>query len=215
MEEIEQLFEQNKQWAHNVQQENPGFFDRLASGQKPRYLWIGCSDSRMPETEILGLQPGEIFVHRNIANVVPHTDMNVLSVLQFSVQYLEVEHVIVCGHYKCGGVEAAMQEGQLGLIDNWLRNIRDVYEMHRERLLSIQDPKVRFDLLVELNVCRQVLNVAHTTIIQNAWDARKKLKVHGWVNNFKTGLLKDLKCTVASRCDIDAVFRTFEMGALG
>jgi carbonic anhydrase len=180
---LERLFDNNRAWARRVTVDDPGFFARLTGQQSPRYLWIGCADSRVPANEIVGLAPGELFVHRNVANVVVHSDLNCLSVLQFAVDVLKVEHVIVCGHYGCGGVHAAMRDERLGLVDNWLRHIQDVMKKHQAR-----DP----DRLCELNVIEQALNVCQTTVVQDAWARGAPLAVHGWVYALSDGLLRDL-----------------------
>ncbi len=171
------------------------------------YLWIGCSDSRVPANEIVGLEPGELFVHRNVANLFPHTDINCLSVLEFAVDLLKVNHVIVCGHYGCGGVKAAMEDHQLGLVDNWLRNIRDVYARHHDLLEEISDPQQRFNKLVELNVIQQVRNICHTTIVQGAWKRKQPLWVHGWVYDMASGMLKDINCCVSSVNQVEEIYR--------
>jgi carbonic anhydrase len=195
MEEIRQLFEQNRAWAAQMEKEEPGFFGSLARQQAPKYLWIGCSDSRVPANEILGLPPGEVFVHRNVGNVVVHTDLNCLSVLQFAVDVLQVRHVLVVGHYGCGGVKAAMQNRRLGLIDNWLRHIQDVRFKHSALLDSL--PELRHpDALCELNVIEQVVNVCQTTVVQAAWERNQELSVRGWVYSLHDGLLRDLLMTV-------------------
>ena len=182
-----------------------------SKNQKPKYLWIGCSDSRIPANEILGLEPGELFVHRNVANLFPHTDFNCLSVLQYGVEYLEVEHVIICGHYQCAGVSSAMENEQFGLVDNWLRHIRDVYFREKEELDRISDFDLKCKRLVEFNVMYQVMNVCHTTIVHNAWAKNKKLSVHGWVYDIATGLLKDLNCCISSLDQIDDTYRTLKL----
>jgi len=208
MRELSHLFENNRLWAEGRLENDPEVFSRLSKGQTPQYLWIGCSDSRIPANEILGLQPGEIFVHRNVANLFPHTDFNCLSVLQYGVEYLGVEHVIVCGHYGCGGVAAAMENAQFGLVDNWLRNIRDVLTREKEVLDQILDPEQRYQRLVELNVLHQVMNVCHTTIVQNAWAQGRHLSVHGWVYDIETGLLKDLDCCISTIDQIEDIYRS-------
>jgi carbonic anhydrase len=175
------LLKGNKKWVAAKMEEDPEFFQRLSKGQSPEVLWIGCSDSRVPANEITGTAPGEIFVHRNIANMVVHSDMNLLSVLDYAVNILKVKHVIVCGHYGCGGVKAAMENGQYGLVDNWLRYIKDVYRLHHHELDSITDPEQRFNRFVELNVIEQVFDLSKTSIIQNAWRGRNQPHVHGWV----------------------------------
>ena len=192
MNELNGLFENNRQWAKQIEQEQPGFFEELSKQQTPEYLWIGCSDSRVPANEIVALPPGEVFVHRNIANVVVHTDLNCLSVIQYAVEVLKVKHIIVCGHYGCGGIKAAMESHNHGLIDNWLRHIRDVYRYHRERLDAIEDPEKRKDRLCELNVIEQVANVCNFTAVENAWETGQKLTVHGWIYRLDDGLLKNL-----------------------
>lgn len=206
----ESLLEGNKEWVAATLAEDPTFFDRLSAGQKPPVLWIGCSDSRVPANQITNTNPGDIFVHRNIANVVVHTDMNMLSVLDYAVNVLEVEHVIVCGHYGCGGVQAAMANSQFGIIDNWLRNIKDTYRLHNDELTHIDDEKKRFDRLVELNVIEGVFNLTKTSIVQNRWSNGKKLGIHGWVYSLQTGLITDLKVTSQSNDNISSVFRVHE-----
>ena len=183
----------------------------MARDQNPSYLWIGCSDSRVPANEIVGLEPGELVVHRNVANLCPHTDFNCLSVLEYAVDILKVEHVIVCGHYGCGGVKAAMQDHRLGLVDNWLRNIRDVYARNKHELDQIEDMNTRTNRLVELNVTAQVLNVCHTTIVQGAWERGQPLWVHGWVYNIETGLLKDLNCCISGITQVEEAYRVNNM----
>jgi|TARA_R110002096_G_scaffold93102_2_gene210067 carbonic anhydrase len=186
------LFEQNKTWADNVKKIDPDFFANLADQQRPELLWIGCSDSRVPANQITGLPPGEVFVHRNIANVVVPSDLNCLSVIQFAVEVLGVKHIIVCGHYGCGGVAASMEDKSHGLIDNWLHHIRDVHRLHADELDAITDKKARQDRLCELNVIEQTANVCNTTIIKNAWAQGKELAVHGIVYSIQNGILKDL-----------------------
>ena len=192
MSSIEDLLANNRAWAESVKRHEPGFFERLARQQKPRYLWIGCSDSRVPANEIVGLLPGEIFVHRNLANVVVHTDLNCLSVLQFAVEVLRVEHVIVTGHYSCGGVEAAWKGTPLGLAGNWLRHVQDVAERHSARLARLPDDARRIARLCELNVLEQVTHVCRTTILQDAWARGQPVEVHGWIYGLADGLLRDL-----------------------
>lgn len=211
MRELQNLFENNRKWAKNMLEKNPNAFLTLSERQTPKYLWIGCSDSRIPANEILGLEPGEIFVHRNVANLFPHTDFNCLSVLQYGIDYLNIQHVIVCGHYRCGGVAAAMGKAQFGLVDNWLRNIRDVYFREKDALDGFTDIDSKYDRLVELNVLHQVMNVCHTTIVQNAWANHKKLSIHGWVYDVSTGLLKDLNCCISSLDQIDDAYRTLKI----
>ncbi len=193
MHPYEKLLLENKAWAKEMLEDDPNYFNRLAHVQTPEFLWIGCSDSRVPANEITGTQPGEIFVHRNIANLVVNTDVNLLSVLQYAVDILKVQHVIVCGHYGCGGVKAAMtKQSFAGVINKWLRNIKDVYRLYREDLESISDVEQRTDKLVELNVKEQVMNLAKTSIIQKAWKQEKRPHLHGWVYGLKDGLLKSV-----------------------
>lgn len=201
------LLEGNKQWVREKLDQDPEFFERLSKGQSPQFLWIGCSDSRVPANEITNTQPGDIFVHRNIANMVVHSDMNMLSVLDYAVNILKVKHVIVCGHYGCGGVKAAMDNQQYGLVDNWLRFIKDVYRTHAEELDSIKDEEKRFNRFAELNVIEQVFDLTKTTIIQNAWRERNEPKVHGWIYDLKTGLIKDLGVSLDSSAELHSVYR--------
>jgi carbonic anhydrase len=196
MRTLPHLFENNRQWARRINERDPGFFKSLAAQQSPKYLWIGCSDSRVPANAIVGLLPGELFVHRNVANVVVHTDLNCLSVLQFAVDVLKVEHVIVCGHYGCGGVRAAFLKSSLGLIDNWLRHVRDVRDGHAAELDAGKDDEWRINRLCELNVLEQVRHVCQTTIVGDAWRRGQTLSVHGWIYDVADGLLRDLDCTV-------------------
>lgn len=191
-----QLLENNKTWVAEQLERDPQFFKNLANGQKPPILWIGCADSRVPANQIIGAQPGEVFVHRNIANMVVHSDMNMLSVLDYAVNVLKVKHVIVCGHYGCGGVQTAMTNKQVGLIDNWIRHIKDVYRFHKDELDAIANEKEKFDRFVELNVFEQVYDLAKTSIIQNAWSSNQDVHVHGWVYNIGDGLIKDLDITL-------------------
>lgn len=193
-----QLFHNNKMWVQKKLTENPEYFQKLAKGQEPDYLWIGCSDSRVPANEITGTEPGEMFVHRNIANMIVHSDMNMLSVLSYAVEVLKVKHIIVCGHYECGGVIAAMGNKQFGLIDNWLRHIKDVYRLHHAELDAIKDAKLRARKFVEVNVIEQVADLCKTTIVQNAWKKKQPLSVHGWVYDINDGLLKDLSVSVVN-----------------
>jgi carbonic anhydrase len=202
------LFESNRSWADEVKARDPAFFQTLVGQQSPDYLWIGCADSRVPANEIVGLLPGELFVHRNVANVVVHTDLNCLSVLQYAVDVLDVEHVIVCGHYGCGGVQAALRNSRLGLIDNWLRHVQDVMKKHRTRLDELPDEATRLRRLCELNVMEQVLSVGETTVVQSAWDRGKALEVHGWIYDLNDGLLKDLSVCVKSPAEFDEVYRS-------
>lgn len=207
MRSIDELFSNNRAWAHSVKTSDPGFFEKLANQQSPEYLWIGCSDSRVPANQIVGLLPGEVFVHRNVANMVVHTDFNCLTVLQYAVDVLRVKHVLVVGHYNCGGVRAAFENRDNGLIDNWLRNIKDVQQRHRRRIAALDNDEERVNLLCELNVISQVSNVCHTTIVQNAWARGQPLSVHGWVYSLQDGLIQDLKCTVTSPEQISEVYR--------
>jgi carbonic anhydrase len=193
--DLKQLFENNKKWARHIRSIQPDFFEVLSKQQAPHYLWIGCADSRVPANEIVGLMPGELFVHRNVGNVVIHTDFNCLSVIQFAVDVLKVDHIIVTGHYGCGGVAASMKPDDLGLITNWLRSIRAIYLKNRERIDVIPDEAARVDLLCELNVKEQVKNVSDTTVVQNAWKRGQNLSVHGWVYGLKDGLVNDLHVT--------------------
>ena len=196
MSSIQHLFEKNQQWADDVKKENPDFFKNLSDQQNPDYLWIGCSDSRVPANELLGMQPGEVFVHRNIANQVIHTDLNCLSVIQFAVDVLKIKHIIVCGHYGCGGVIASLGDKSYGLIDNWLHHIKDVYRFHKATLDAVEDKSEQLKLLCELNVIEQVANVCNTTILKNAWDINQDVTVHGFVYNLHDGILKDLNVSV-------------------
>lgn len=197
MKTLKHLFDRNVAWATSVTEKDPEFFSRLSRQQAPEYLWIGCSDSRVPANQIVNLPPGEVFVHRNIANVVVHTDLNCLSVIQFAVEVLNVKHIIICGHYGCGGIKAAMEDQQLGLIDNWLGHVRDVIRFNADRFEGLaQDQKL--DLLCELNVKEQVTNICNTTIVQNAWKQGRELTVHGWIYNIENGILKDLDTCVTT-----------------
>jgi len=204
---IPALLENNRRWSEGITEQNPQFFEQLSRGQSPQVLWIGCADSRVPANQVIGLDPGEVFVHRNIANVVVHSDFNCLSVIEYAVAMLKVDHVIVCGHYGCGGVQAASQNHQLGLIDNWLRHIRDVRRQHEALLENIEDDDERFDRLCELNVVQQVHNVCSTTIVQQAWEQEQTLAVHGLIYDLKTGLLKDLSTTRTGLADLPETYR--------
>ena len=190
------MLENNKKWVTSKLEKDPDYFLKLSKGQQPPVLWIGCSDSRVPANEIIGAEPGEVFVHRNIANMVVHSDMNLLSVLDYAVNVLKVKHVIVCGHYGCGGVQAAMTNKHIGLIDNWIRHIKDVYRFHSSELNSIVDETDRFNRFVELNVVEQVLDLAKTSIVQGAWEKNQDLHVHGWVYDVADGLIKDLGISI-------------------
>lgn len=201
------ILDNNVQWVKEKIDLDPEYFSKLAEGQKPPLLWIGCADSRVPANEITGTNPGEVFVHRNIANMVVHTDMNMLSVLDYAVNVLEVQHIIVCGHYGCGGVLAAMSNQQFGLIDNWIRHIKDVYRIYTKELDAIKDKNERAKRLVELNVIEQVSNLGKTSILQNAWRERKKPYIHGWVYDIRNGLVQDLNVSIKSDQDLERVYR--------
>ncbi|WP_374948662.1 carbonic anhydrase [Mucilaginibacter sp.] len=203
----ESLLEGNRIFVEESLQEDPEYFNKLANGQKPPVLWIGCADSRVPANQITHTNPGEIFVHRNIANVIVHTDMNMLSVLDYAVNVLKVKHVIITGHYGCGGVIASMTSKQFGIIDNWLRNIKDVYRIHSKELDAIVDDTQRADRLVELNVIEGVSNLCKTSIVQNAWQNGQELSVHGWVYSLATGIIKDMKVSTQNNSQLDEVFR--------
>ena len=192
MSNLQHIFDKNIAWATRTEEKDPDFFKKLIDQQTPELLWIGCADSRVPANEIVDLPPGEVFVHRNIANVVVHSDLNCLSVLQFAVEVLKVKHIIVCGHYCCGGVKAAMENDYHGLIDNWLQHIKDVYRYHQDRLDAVTDFQERFDLLCELNVIEQVANVCNSTIVRKAFDRNQELTIHGWIYSIENGILKDL-----------------------
>jgi len=211
MHSLQHLFDNNKRWAEGKTEGNSNYFKRLSAQQSPEYLWVGCADSRVPANEIVGLDPGEIFVHRNVANVVVHTDMNCLSVLQYAVEVLKVKHIIVCGHYGCGGVQAAMGNTQFGLIDNWLRNIKDVYRKHQNELESIDVGESRTDRLCELNVIEQVANICYTTIVQNAWKRNQDLTVYGWVYGLQDGLINDLGVSISSAEQLPKLYRMQEL----
>ncbi len=198
MDTLSHLFDNNKAWAERIRRQDPEFFLKLSRQQSPGYLWIGCSDSRVPANEIVGLLPGELFVHRNVANLVVHTDLNCLSVMQFAVDILKVRHIIVCGHYGCSGVKAAFQRQRLGLSDNWLRHVQDVRQKHGQRLLAAGGDVEASDRLCELNVIEQVANVCHTTIAREAWERDQELTVHGWIYGLQDGRLRDLRFTAAN-----------------
>ena len=201
------ILENNKKWVENKLALNPEYFNNLAEGQRPPLLWIGCSDSRVPANEIIGAEPGEVFVHRNIANMVVHSDMNMLSVLDYAVNELKVKHVIVCGHYGCGGIKAAMENNSIGIIDNWIRHIKDVYRFHQHELNSIQDENERFNKFVEVNVKEQVLDLAKTSIVQNAWNNGQELSIHGWVYGLNSGYVTDLGLNFSCDKDLDQVYQ--------
>jgi len=201
------ILDNNKAWVETSLSKDPNYFEDLAKGQTPPLLWIGCSDSRVPANEIIGAKPGEVFVHRNIANMVVHTDMNMLSVLDYAVNVLKVKHIIVCGHYGCGGVKAAMGNQSIGIIDNWIRHIKDVYRLHHVYLDSITDPEARFNAFVELNVKEQVFDLAKTSIVQNAWRKNQDLTVHGWAYGLNSGFVTDLDVNIDSEKDLDTVYQ--------
>ncbi len=203
---LKELFDNNRQWAERVERDHPGFFKALSQQQSPEYLWIGCSDSRVPANEIVGMLPGELFVHRNVANVVAQTDFNCLSVLQYAVEVLQVRHIIVCGHYGCGGVKAALTSHRHGLIDNWLSSIKDIYNRHQVQFEAL-DEEQRVDRLCELNVIEQVHNVCRTTIVQDAWDRGQELSVHGWIYGIKDGRLRDLDTVITGKHQLEAIYR--------
>ncbi len=201
------IIDNNKKWVEEKTKTSPDFFNNLAEGQQPPLLWIGCSDSRVPANEIIGAEPGEVFVHRNIANMVVHTDMNMLSVLDYAVNALKVKHVIVCGHYGCGGVKAAMGNSSIGVIDNWIRHIKDVYRFHKDELNAITDETERFNKFVELNVKEQVFDLAKTSIVQNAWKNGQELSIHGWVYGLNSGYVSDLGVNFSCDKDLDDVYQ--------
>ena len=206
MKDISTLISNNEIWSKMLVKEDPGFFERLAKAQKPRFLWIGCSDSRVPAERLTGLEPGEIFVHRNVANLVIHTDLNCLSVVQYAVDVLEVEHIIICGHYGCGGVQAAVENPELGLINNWLLHIRDIWLKHNALLSELPQEK-RLDTLCELNVMEQVYNLGHSTIMQSAWKRGQNVTLHGWAYGIHGGLLRDLDVTATDRETLEQGYR--------
>ena len=201
------ILDNNKKWVQNKLAISPNYFKNLADGQNPPLLWIGCSDSRVPANEIIGAEPGEVFVHRNIANMVVHSDMNMLSVLDYAVNALKVKHVIVCGHYGCGGVKAAMGNSSIGIIDNWIRHIKDVYRFHQQELDAIENEKERFNKFVEINVKEQVLDLAKTSIVQNAWKNGQELTLHGWVYGLNDGYVTDLGVNFSCDKDLDDVYQ--------
>lgn len=209
MDSLEHLLENNKRWARDVNETHPGFFARLAAEQNPKYLWISCSDSRISANDATGLMPGELFVHRNIANLVVHSDINCLSVLQFAIEVLEVEHIIICGHYGCGGVKAALEGIHLGLIDNWLRHIQDISQLYKETLDAIPDSNNRLNRLCELNVIEQVINTAETNFVQKAWEREQKLSVYGWIYDLKDGIVSELDVCVRNSEQLSNLKRKF------
>jgi carbonic anhydrase len=206
MTELNNLFANNRAWAADIVRKRPGFFTNLANQQRPKYMWIGCSDSRVPANEITGLDPGEVFVHRNVANVVVHSDLNALSTIQFAVERIKVEHVMVVGHYGCSGVQAALEGARIGLADNWLRHIQDVRDRHRDVMEAMPDHG-RAAALCELNVIEQVMNVAQSTVLQDAWARGQNVTLHGWVYGLSDGLLHDLHMTITGESDLDALYR--------
>jgi carbonic anhydrase len=208
MTSLPHLFDNNRAWAERIKEEDPEFFPRLSRLQRPEYLWIGCADSRVPANDIVGLLPGELFVHRNVANIVVHTDLNCLSVMQFAVDVLNVKHILVVGHYGCGGVHAALEKKRLGLIDNWLRHIQDVAAKHREMIEWIEDPHAREDRLCELNVIEQVSNVCQTSIVLDAWERGQDLTVHGWIYGLQDGLVRDLRTSASNPAEVTEAYRT-------
>ena len=205
MRTLDQLLANNRRWAEKIKAQDPAFFQELSKQQTPHYLWVGCSDSRVPANQIIGVSPGELFVHRNVANVVVHTDLNCLSVIQFAVDVLSVKHLIVCGHYGCGGVQAALDNSRLGLIDNWLRHVQDVRQKH-EALLTEGDETQRLNKLCELNVIEQVSNVCQTTIVQGAWERGQELAVHGWIYALSDGLIRDLKISTSNQDELAEIY---------
>ncbi len=214
MRTLKLLFDNNKAWAERIRQQDPEFFLKLSRQQTPAYLWIGCSDSRVPANEIVGLLPGELFVHRNVANLVVHTDLNCLSVMQFAVDILKVKHIIVCGHYGCSGVQAALRRSRIGLSDNWLRHVQDVREKHAKRLTAVTKESEASDRLCEFNVVEQVANVCQTTIARDAWERGQELQVHGWIYGLQDGHLRDLNFTVTSFDEVAEAYRA-ALAALG
>ncbi|MDX2206686.1 MAG: carbonate dehydratase [Gemmatimonadales bacterium] len=215
MPSLADLLTNNRQWAARRQDEDPGFFPRLARQQLPKYLWIGCADSRVPANEVVGLDPGELFVHRNVANVVVHTDLNCLSVIQYAVEVLQVEHVIVCGHYGCGGVQAAWRGRPLGLIDNWLRHVQDIASPHRAELERFGSEEATVARLCELNVLAQVVHVARTTIVQDAWRRGQPLALHGWIYGLEDGIIKDLGLMLTGEESIEIAHAAAVAASLG
>ncbi|HEX9802928.1 MAG TPA: carbonate dehydratase [Gammaproteobacteria bacterium] len=204
---IAELFARNREWAESILKEDAQFFERLSKQQNPDYMWIGCADSRVPANEILGMLPGDVFVHRNVANMVVHTDLNCLSVMQFAVDVLKVKHIIVTGHYGCGGIKASIEKRKLGLIDNWLRHVQDVQQKHSNCLLPLEGKPELVDRMCELNVIEQVLNVSQTTVVQDAWDRGQELTIHGFIYSIQDGLLRDLAMSAASTEEVLACYR--------
>lgn len=210
MSSLSHLLERNKAWSARIKAEDPNFFNELAQLQTPEYLWIGCADSRVPANEIIDLPPGAVFVHRNIANVVVHTDLNCLSVIQYAVDVLKVKHIIVCGHYGCGGVKAALEDVQHGFVDNWVRHIKDIYMNYYHEMRPLTDKKERIDKMCEMNVMQQVNNVCHTNIVQNAWRRGQDLSIHGWIYDLHDGVLNDLNVTISTSSEIHPIYRMNE-----
>lgn len=212
MTRVKELIANNRRWAAHLSEQNPEFFGGLSQQQTPDFLWIGCSDSRVPATQLVGLSPGDLFVHRNVANVIVHTDLNCLSVMQFAIDVLKVRDIIVCGHYGCGGVLAALRNSRLGLIDNWLRHIQDVRLKYHAQLDALDTEAAQFDLLCELNVVEQVLNASQTTVVQTAWERGQELAVHGWIYGLQDGLLRDLNIHLTSQADLETANRSAANG---
>ena len=207
MRSLKQLFENNRAWAARTTEQDPAFLQKLARIQRPEYLWIGCSDSRVPANQITGLQPGEVFVHRNVSNVVVHTDLNCLSVIQYAVDVLKIKHIIVCGHYGCGGVKSALQGERLGLIDNWLRHIEDIRDKHAALLAQLGTAQAQWDRLCELNVIEQVMHVCRTSLVREAWSRGQELTVHGWIYGLQDGLIKDLGVSPEAETEVETLYR--------
>jgi carbonic anhydrase len=203
---LDHLFESNRAWARDIEHRTPGFFSRLQQQQSPEYLWIGCSDSRVPANEICGVLPGEMFVHRNVANVVAHSDLNCLSVMEFAIDMLKVKHIMVVGHYGCGGVRAAMDDMRIGIVDNWIRHVKDVRNAHHDWLFTVPEGPMRYDALCELNVLQQSFNVCQTTMVQDAWARGQEIVVHGWVYGLQNGLIKDLRMSIKSSDEVMPAF---------
>jgi carbonic anhydrase len=214
MRSLSRLFDSNKAWSEDIRRRDPAFFEKLSQQQSPEYLWIGCADSRVPANEIVGLLPGELFVHRNVANVVVHTDLNCLSVIQFAVDVLKVRHVIVCGHYGCSGVRAALGRDRLGLVENWLRHVQDVRNKHADVISVLAESAEQADRLCELNVIEQVVNVCETSILRDAWERGQDVSVHGWIYGIQDGLLRDLGMTVSAPSEVEGQ-RAQAVAALG
>ncbi|WP_054558715.1 carbonic anhydrase [Croceitalea dokdonensis] len=202
-----EILEKNRKWAAEKLRHNPAYFDEMAKGQHPRILWLGCADSRVPASEIIGAEPGDVFTHRNIANMAIHTDINMLSVLEYAVNNLQVRHIIVCGHYGCGGVKAAMQHSTVGFLGKWIRHIKDIYSKYKDEVNAIENENARWDRLVELNVVEQVTDLAKTSIVQSAWENGQFLEIHGWVYDIKTGLAKDLDLCMGDNSQLDDIYQ--------